>query len=370
MAPAVAILDPADQAQWQTWTAGLGWRVIIPVFPEGTPPKPAIDIRVQALAAAVAAAIQSGAVDPARVYVAGRGEEAAAVFYTISRVPDLWAAGLALGGSPRPAIDSGRIFAVNFTNTPVLWISSNAADQAVAAGLKSAGINLEWRSTEGLPNAAVFDWLAQHQRAAFPTEIDCETNSPNFGRCYWIQMDKFDVGERNDVLPATYLRPEVSASLDLGIFSFNRDDPGPGLVLNLPEKYSGPLKKGDRLVAIDGREIANAQAYAALMARTTSEKQIAVMVQRGKDRVRLETRFLIPHVDFPITARVQAQYTPADNDIQIISRTVKEMRVTIPPQWAQGSRLYWNGLSMENISAPGCWKLSIEKELLHAEKCQ
>ncbi|MGO9260436.1 MAG: hypothetical protein ACLQU1_29640 [Bryobacteraceae bacterium] len=369
-APAVALVDGADQAQWQTWTANLGWRVITPVFPEGTPPNPGIDVRVQALAATVSAAIQSGAVDAAHVYLAGRGEAAAAVFYTISRVPDLWAAGLALGGSPKPAIDSGRIFAVNFTNVPVLWIGNSAEDQALAARLKSDGLNVEWHQAEGLANAAIFDWLAKHQRLAFPAEIDCETNSPNFARCYWIEMAKFDVGERNDVLPGTFLRPGNPATLQLGNFSYDREDPGPGLLLNLPEKYNGPLKKGDRLMAIDGKEIPNAREYAAFMARVTAEKQVAVMVQRGKDRVRVETRIVVPRIDLPLTARVQAQYVAADNDIQIISRTVKELRVTIPPQWALGARLYWNGLSLENIATPGCLKLTVDKELLHAEKCQ
>ncbi len=367
--PAVALVDASDAPQWQTWMAPLGWHIILPVFPAGTPEHPNIDVRVQALAAAVHMAIQSGAVDPAHIYVAGRAGEAAAVFYTVSRVPDLWAAGLALGGSPVPAINSGRIFAVNFTNAPVLWISNAAGDQALAAHLKADGMNVEWRSADGLANSVVFDWLAQHQRPAFPTEIDCETNSPTFAHCYWIDMDKFDMGERNDVLPGTFLKPENPAILDLGVFSYSRDDPGPGLLLNLPEKYTGPLKRGDRLVAIDGKQIANAQAYDALMEKATADRPVAVMVQRGKDRVRVETRIVIPQISVPLTARVQAQYVPADNDIQIISRTVTELRVTIPPAWALGSRLYWNGLSLENIATPGCLKLVVEKEFLHAEKC-
>ena len=42
------------------------------------------------------------------------------MFYAISRMPDLWAAGAALGGSPKPAIDSNRIFTANFTNVKVM----------------------------------------------------------------------------------------------------------------------------------------------------------------------------------------------------------------------------------------------------------
>src|SRR5438045_8646599 len=98
--PAIALLDGADSPQWQNWSRELGWQVIAPA----APPNPNIDLRVQALAAAVETAIHKGEVDAARVYLAGRGEAAAAVFYAISRVPDLWAAGAALGGSPKGAI--------------------------------------------------------------------------------------------------------------------------------------------------------------------------------------------------------------------------------------------------------------------------
>jgi len=122
-APAIALIDAADAPQWQTWVKDHGWQVV--TAPAGNT---AIDPRVQALAAAVRDAIQKGGVDPAHVYLAGRAEAAAAVFYTISRVPDLWAAGIALGGSPQAAVDSDRLFTANFTNVPVLWVSAGADD--------------------------------------------------------------------------------------------------------------------------------------------------------------------------------------------------------------------------------------------------
>ena len=324
---------------------------------------------MQALAAAVQDGVQNGGVDPARVYLAGRGEAAAAALYTIARIPDLWAAGLLVGGSPQPAIDSGRVFAANFTNVPVLWVSGGATDQELAAKLKSAGLNLEWRSATGLANATIFDWLAAHKREPFPSEVDCETDSPAFARCYWVQMAQFDVNERNDVLPSTVVRPGSAAALDLGPFAFKNDDPGPGVLVELPEKYSGPLKTGDRLMAFDGREIANARQYVERLAAVSGERPVVVTVQRGKDRVRLETRFTLPRRGPNITARVEAQYLPADKEIQIVSRTVKELRVTIPPEWAMGSRLYWNGLVLEKVDAPGCFVLTVEKELLHAARC-
>jgi hypothetical protein len=78
---------------------------------------------------------------------------------------------------------------------------------------------------------------------------------------------------------------------------------------------------------------------------------------------------VVPRRDAIVTARVEGKYLPADKEIQIISRTVKEMRVTIPPEWAMGAKLYWNGLALEKIEGPGCWLLTIETELLRAAKC-
>jgi hypothetical protein len=360
----LAVVDAEDAAQWQTWASGVGWRVITGA-PAANP-----DARVQSLAAAVAEAVKGG-VDRTKVYLAGRGAGTAAVFYTISRVPDLWAAALAIDGSPQPAIDTDRIYTANFANVPVLWASSGTGDEPLAAKLNQAGMKIEWRTSQGLTSRAAFDWLGRHRSEPFPSEIDCETNSPAFAHCYWIQMMKFDPRERNDVLPSTKLLGANSASLNLGGFGFKPDEPGPGvLVAMLPEKYSGPLKTGDRIVALDGRPIENARAYLEMMGRYTEEKPAVATVQRGKDRIRMETRVVLPRRDATVTARVEAQYLAADREIQIVSRTVTEMRVTVPPQWAEDSKLLWNGLVLEKIEGPGCFVLTVEKELLHAARCQ
>ncbi len=362
----IAVLDPSEQEQWQNWTRDLGWRVIAPA---ALPANVNIDARVQAVAQAVNQAISSGTVDPAHVYVAGRGEAAAAVFYTISRVPDLWAAGIALGGNPMAAVNSDRVFAANFGAAPVLWVSSGAGDQATAAKLKSAGLNMEWRSANGLTNAAAFSWLMGHTRDPYPSAIDCETNSPTFASCYWVQMMKFDPNERNDVLPSSRVPGNNTASLDLGAFSAKMDDPGPGILISkLPDKYSGPLKVGDRILELEGKPIANAAAYVDMMSKYTEEKRIVVMIQRGKDRQRIDTRVVLPVHETVVSARVQGKYDPETKGIDIISRTVTEMKVNLPPQWLP-ALLSWNGLTLENISKPGCLLLTIDKEILHAATC-
>jgi predicted esterase len=365
-APAIALVDAADVMQWQNLIQDAGWRVIA----AETPPNTAPDQRALALAARVEAEIKAGSVDPSRIYLAGRGDASALVFYTVSRVPDLWAAAAAVGGSPRPAIDSGRLWAANFTNTPLLWVSGEEGKE-VADRLKAAKMNVEWRAVSGGASGfSVIEWLAAHKRDDYPREIDCETNSPQFARCYWIQMTKFDPAERNDVLEQTRLAPSAGAALDLGAFGFKREDPGPGVLVSyLPEKYSGPLKLNDRIVQLDGRNLTDVNHYLALMEKITEEKTAVIAVQRGKERIRIETHIVLPRRDAGVTARVQAQYLPAEKEIQIVSRTLTEMRVTVPAEWLPASIL-WNGLTLENLKEPGCWLLTMQKELLRAEKCK
>src|ERR1035437_11048102 len=78
--PAIALVDGEDAAQWRTWTKDLGWQVIAPAADAANAN---VDARVQALVPAVEAAIRDSGVDPARVYLAGRGSAAAVVFYAI-----------------------------------------------------------------------------------------------------------------------------------------------------------------------------------------------------------------------------------------------------------------------------------------------
>ena len=365
-APAVALLDAADAPQWQSLIAGSGWQILsTPADPDAN-----IDKRVQALALKVDEAVKAGTADASRIYVAGRGDTSALVFYAIARMPDRWAAGVALGGSPKGAIDTNRIFAVNFTNTPVLWASSGANDPDYADRLKLAGLNMEWRTSTGLSNRTLLEWLAAHVRAQYPLTVDCETNSPTFASCYWVQPTKFDPAERNDVLPMTLIPGDSGSALDLGGFGYRADDPGPGVnVVFLPEKYNGPLKVGDHLEALDGKPIDNARQLMQILEKADASREAVVMVRRGKDRIRVETRIVVPRRDPVITARVKAEYLPEYHQIVLISRAVTEMRVTIPAEWIPGD-LLWNGLTLENVKTAGCYALKLEKELLHAGPCQ
>jgi hypothetical protein len=374
--PAIVLIDPEDRAQWQTWVSAMpadsGWQVVAPAVSPDTP----IDARVEAIEVAAREAAKNGA-DPLQLYLAGRSEAAAAVFYTISRVPDLWAAGVAVGSSPQIAIDTGRIYGANFTLVPVLWIGSGTGDRELAQRLGEQGLKIEWRSGEKFSVGALLTWLGSHARVEFPASIDCETNSPTFASCYWIRLAKLDAGERNDVLPASRIAPTIKPALDLGAFGYKTEDPGPGILIStLPEKYNGRLKIGDRIVELNGHPIADAQAYAAMMAEFKEEKPVAVMVERGKEKLRLETSVVLATRAPGVTARVQASFVDGERDggervIQIVTRAVTEMQVTVPAQWTP-STLNWNGVPVgtaERAQGTRCLVLRIDRELENMAPC-
>jgi hypothetical protein len=207
-------------------------------------------------------------------------------------------------------------------------------------------------------------------RDEFPLTVDCETNSPTFASCYWVQPTKFDAAERNDVLPMTLIPADSGAALDLGGFGYRLNDPGPGVtVAFLPEKYNGPLKVGDRLVALDGKPIDNARQLVQILEKADATRAAVVMVARGKDRIRVETRLVVPRRESVVSARVKAEFLPEYHQIVLISRSVTEMRVTIPADWIPAD-LLWNGLTLENVKTAGCYALRLDKELLHAAPCQ
>ena len=150
---------------------------------------------------------------------------------------------------------------------------------------------------------------------------------------------------------------------------YKADEPGPGvLVSSLPPKYDGPLKMGDRLLELDGKPIENARQYEQTLRDVTEERAAVVLVARGAERRRIETRIKMPARPTSVSARVQAKYLPADDEIRIVTRAVTELRVTIPPHWVPAT-LYWNGLPLEEVRTPGCLALTMRNELLHSEKC-
>lgn len=361
------VLLGGDVKAWQGWTEAAGWRFLAPW---ANLAEKSIDLRIKALEAKIAGAVRQAPVDKERIYLVAQGDAVEALFYTASRVPDLWAAAVALGGAARPAMDSNRLYAANTTLVPVLWLFGDKAQEALARRLKTAGYNLEWKVEPTANSQRIFEWLAAHRRDEFPPSIDCETGTPAFPRCYWIEVTRFDPTQRNDVLDSTRVRPVGSgALLDVGGFSWNPADAGPGtLISGLPENYKGPLKLNDRIVALGGKPLANAAALVELLDQTTEDKPVVMTVERARERVRIETRIVVPPRGETVTARVQARYIPELKEIQVLSRTVAAMRLSLPEAWAPAG-LNWNGAALPKADAPGCWLLEENKQILGARRC-
>lgn len=364
--PLVVLLG-GDTKIWQAACQERGWQFLEPWT--GLPEK-GIDQRLKALADKVKEAEQRLPVDANRVYLAAQGEMTPALFYAASRIPDVWAAAVAVGGSPRAAMDSNRLYAANTTNLPVLWLFSQKDDEPLGKKLQSAGFNLEWRELSAAKSAEIFEWLAGHQRDPYPVKADCETGSPQFPRCYWVEVTRFDPAERNDVLDSTRVQPLGSgAALALGAFGFDAGAAGPGvLVASLPDKYDGPLKVNDRIVEMGGKAVKNGAEYVQMLYQTFDEKPVVVMVQRGKERVRLETRIIVPPRQETVTARLRAEYLPDLQVVEVVTRAISQMKVTLPESWLP-VKINWNGTELANATAAGCWLLDEQKELLTAKRC-
>jgi len=364
---ALLVLLGGDSKVWEAACQERGWQFLEPHTDSGK----SADQRIKALAAEVEEAEKRLPVDPNRVYLAAQGQSVPTLFYLAARMPDLWAAAVAAGGSPRAAIDSNRLFAANTANLPVLWLFADKGEEPLGKKLQSAGFNLEWREPAAAKPSEIFDWLAARQRDPSPSTADCETGSPLFPHCYWVEVTRFDPAESNDVLDSTRVEPlGSSAVLAVGPFGFNPGEPGPGvLVASLPEKYGGPLKLNDRILELGGKELKNGAEFAQILYQTLEEKPVVVMVQRGKEKIRLETKIEMAPRAEPLTARVRAQYLPDLQEVEVVSRAVAQMKVTLPESWLP-ARINWNGTEVANATAAGCWLLDEQKELLTAKRCR
>jgi len=366
--PPLLVLLGGGSEIWQNACKERGWQFFTPHL-EGS--GQGLDERVKAIAAEVADAENKLGVDPNRVYLAAQGPAVSMLFFVASRVPDLWAAGVAAGGSPRAAIDTNRLFAANTANLPVLWLFSNKDEEDLAKKLQTARFNLEWRDASTAKPPEIFDWLAARERPPFPTTADCETGSTLYTHCYWIEITRFDPAEKNDVLDSTRVAPlGSSAVLAIGPFGYNPTAPGPGvLVTSLPAKYAGPLKVDDRILELGGKELKNGADLADILYHTFDEKPVVVMVARGKERLRLETKIVLAPRSELVTARVRAQFLPKWQTVEVVSRAITQLKLTLPNAWLP-AKVTWNGAEVANATAGGCWLLDEEKELLSAKRCQ
>ena len=306
---------------------------------------------------AIDAALAGRPVDPLRTYLAG---PSSTVFSAVSRRPDLWAAAVAAG----PLQVTDRLFGANAQLVPLLWISA-PGDRAMRESLTEAGFQL-LPQAEATPASAV-EWLAGHTRDAYPAKIDCESADPDLPRCYWLEATRLDFARRNDALPSSLVAPASFASLSVGPFGFHSDGPGPGVAVeSLPPGYKGPLKPGDRILSLGGAAIEDARQFLKMMEAAREDRTTGLIVQRGKERLRIETRIVAPKREKVRTARVQAEYIADRREVWIVSRGVAALRLRLPAHWTPAA-IQWNGAAHGAADAAGCWAVT---EGLAAARCE
>lgn len=83
----------------------------------------------------------------------------------------------------------------------------------------------------------------------------------------------------------------------------------------------------------------------------------------------METKIEIGPRAESVTARVRAQYLPGLQEVEVVSRAITQMKLTLPESWLP-AKINWNGTEVANASAPGCWLLDEQKELLSAKRCR
>jgi hypothetical protein len=355
-----AVLLGGNPEQWGRAAQSRGWRLVVP------PAMPAplwTEAGAQALQAYLRDPAKSGLTDSNGAFLIALGDSATAAFYLASRMPDLWRAVLAISGNPKTAIETNRLYAANTQLAPVLWTVPTAARadmESLYRKLTIAGYNVELRSGEGFTVGQALDWLASKRRDPVPYKVDCETGSPAFPRCYWAEIVKFDASRRNDAIPSTRVAPGSGAALGLGGFGFDPAAPGPGLLVGfLQPDYKGKLKLEDRIVSVGGRAVRDARDYLELMDQMKEEKTVAVIVQRGKERVRIETRIVMPQREELLTARLQAEFVLDGRVLQVVTRNIAAVRLRVPEAWVPAT-VNWNGTEAGPVPNAGCWILSDE----------
>jgi len=121
-------------------------------------------------------------------------------------------------------------------------------------------------------------------------------------------------------------------------------------------EVQGTAPTGRPHVELAGKEIRDGRQYAETMDQTTEEKPVAIMLERAKERRRVETRIVVPKRAELVTVRVQAQFLADSRELLVITRGVTELRVTLPDYWVP-CPINWNGIRLGKPTAPGagCW---------------
>ncbi|MCW5964186.1 MAG: hypothetical protein KIT83_09110 [Bryobacterales bacterium] len=344
--------------QWEPVVAARGWHLVLP-WTEGRFAFHSEE-GMRSVRLILEDFLRQHRVDRRRIYLAGHGDGAPGVFSSISRMPDVWSAALAIGGDANLAIGTNRIYAGNAAEIPLRWLYEENREPVLRGAIRRmefAGLRGRFEAANEFRAEQAIEWLRQHVSPALPTSVDFETGSLEFRRSRWVEITEFDFAQRNDVLASTRVDPGTGAFLRLGGFGYDPEGKGPGVPVKwLPPNYKGPLKIDDCIVSIAGKMVEDAAHYGEMMEAQRESRDVGIILLRNGKNVRIETRIVIPQREEIETARILAEYLGDSGEILVVTRGVKSATLRIPESWAP-VKISWNGTDLEASAAAGCWML-------------
>ena len=124
-------------------------------------------------------------VDDDRVFVAGRGESVSAAVALGDHAPQRFAGVIGRSG------DAGDLAPDNFLNLPTYFASGGAEARAFLASSEALGhghCTVEAAADE----AAIWDWMGQQQRNAYPENVRVVVGTPFPSRVSWLRLASID----------------------------------------------------------------------------------------------------------------------------------------------------------------------------------
>jgi hypothetical protein len=140
--------------------------------------------------------LQTVAVDPARVYAAGRGRGVAAAMALGATFPQNFA------GIVGQAGDTGTLAWQNFRNLPVLLQGGGADATTFAEAVKGAGYDNATTEPE-VKNDGLVTWMQDHPRDSNPAKVVLHPGSPIPTKAYWLSVPPTAVEE------GTFVQAEI-----------------------------------------------------------------------------------------------------------------------------------------------------------------
>ena len=136
------------------------------------------------------------AVDPARVFVAGRGRGVEAAMALGATFPQNFAGVIGQVGGP------GAVVWQNYSNLPVLLQGGGADATAFADSVKGAGYDNATLEAD-VKDEGILAWMQDHPRVSNPTRVVLHPGSPIPTKAYWLGVPPTAVEE------GTYVRAEI-----------------------------------------------------------------------------------------------------------------------------------------------------------------